>query len=209
MPSMPMPNATTQRCSAKCTPSIINATRSSSDRSACHHLGQRRLGHGHEPAATPPTSTSTDATAADLGADRFRARPGSGESTAWPSSAPARARPAARSTRTAHRPGTATSAVLSAVRTRGRRTGTRRPPNVTEPASVPWRTAMRFGSWRPFGPANAITSLVHQRVHHLQAGADRECQQPFSHRAGQARPSRRSPRRHHELAQSPRASVSV
>jgi len=31
---MPMPNATTHTCSPKCTPSIINATRSSPDRSA-------------------------------------------------------------------------------------------------------------------------------------------------------------------------------
>ena len=30
MPSMPIPSATTHRCSPKCTPSIINATRSSS-----------------------------------------------------------------------------------------------------------------------------------------------------------------------------------
>jgi hypothetical protein len=34
VPSMPMPSATTQVCSAKCTPSTINATRSSPDRSA-------------------------------------------------------------------------------------------------------------------------------------------------------------------------------
>ena len=32
---------------------------------------------------------------------------------------------------------TGTSAAPSAVRTRGRRTGTRRPPKVTDPASVP------------------------------------------------------------------------
>ncbi len=34
MPSMPIPNATTQQCSPKCTPSTMNATRSSVDRSA-------------------------------------------------------------------------------------------------------------------------------------------------------------------------------
>ena len=33
MPSMPIPSATTHKCSPKCTPSIINATRSSPDRS--------------------------------------------------------------------------------------------------------------------------------------------------------------------------------
>ena len=34
VPSMPIPSATTQVCSPKCTPSTISATRSSPDRSA-------------------------------------------------------------------------------------------------------------------------------------------------------------------------------
>jgi len=34
VPSMSIPRATTQQCSPKCTPSIMNATRSSPDRSA-------------------------------------------------------------------------------------------------------------------------------------------------------------------------------
>src|SRR4051794_24922820 len=34
----------------------------------------------------------------------------------------------------------------------------RRPPRATEPRSWPWRTALRFGSWRPFGPASVVTS---------------------------------------------------
>lgn len=38
-----------------------------------------------------------------------------------------------------------------AARTRGRVTGPRRPPNVTDPASVPCRTATRSGSCLPFG----------------------------------------------------------
>jgi hypothetical protein len=33
---MPMPSATTQQCSPKCTPSIISPTRSSCDRSAAN-----------------------------------------------------------------------------------------------------------------------------------------------------------------------------
>jgi hypothetical protein len=44
------------------------------------------------------------------------------------------------------------------VRTLGRRTGIRRPPKVTEPSSCPWRTTARSGSWRPFRPANTVTS---------------------------------------------------
>ena len=49
-PSMPMPSATTQVCSPKCTPSTMNATRSRSSRPAAHQLGQRGLGRGDEPA---------------------------------------------------------------------------------------------------------------------------------------------------------------
>jgi len=37
-------------------------------------------------------------------------------------------------------------------------TGTHRPPSVTEPASVPCRTAARAASWRPFGPHRPTTS---------------------------------------------------
>src|ERR1035437_9090189 len=33
-----------------------------------------------------------------------------------------------------------------------------RPPKVTRPSSLPWRTAERCGSWRPLGPASAVTS---------------------------------------------------
>ena len=46
----------------------------------------------------------------------------------------------------------------SAARTRGRVTGTRRPPNVTEPRSLPCRTAVRAPSCLPLGPASALTS---------------------------------------------------
>ena len=45
------------------------------------------------------------------------------------------------------------------VRARGRSTATRRPPRVTEPLPVPWRTAARPGSCLPFGPhASAISA---------------------------------------------------
>ena len=47
---------------------------------------------------------------------------------------------------------------LAMVRTRGRRTGTRRPPSVTEPCSLPWRIVARSASWRPFGPTSSATS---------------------------------------------------
>jgi hypothetical protein len=45
-----------------------------------------------------------------------------------------------------------------APRTRGRVTGTRRPPRVTDPRSRPCRTAVRAASCLPFGPANTVTS---------------------------------------------------
>src|SRR4051794_2015955 len=54
--------------------------------------------------------------------------------------------------------GTGTSPEPSTARTRGRWTGTRRPPRVTEPRSRPWRTATRPRSWRPLGPHTASTS---------------------------------------------------
>ena len=41
---------------------------------------------------------------------------------------------------------------------RGRRTGTTRPPNATDPGALPLRVATRSGSWRPFGPTLAIIS---------------------------------------------------
>jgi hypothetical protein len=50
--------------------------------------------------------------------------------------------------------------VPSVARTLGRRTGTRRPPRVTDPASLPCRGAVRSGSWRPRGPHNASTSAA-------------------------------------------------
>jgi hypothetical protein len=46
----------------------------------------------------------------------------------------------------------------STVRARGRVTGTRRPPRVTEPFPLPCRTAARAGSCLPFGPATEATS---------------------------------------------------
>ena len=54
--------------------------------------------------------------------------------------------------------GTGSSADPSAQRTRGRRTGTRRPPNVTDPASMPCRTPLRSGLYLPLGPHTAVTS---------------------------------------------------
>jgi len=48
----------------------------------------------------------------------------------------------------------------STARTLGRRTGTRRPPRVTDPASVPCRVAARSGSCLPRGPHNASTSAA-------------------------------------------------
>jgi hypothetical protein len=70
----------------------------------------------------------------------------------------------------------------SAARTRGRVTGTRRPLKVTDPRSRPCRTAVRAPSWRPCGPASAVTSASINAAspairHHGQR------QQTFAHRA--------------------------
>jgi hypothetical protein len=54
--------------------------------------------------------------------------------------------------------GTGDSPEPSVARIRGRSTGTRRPPGVTEPFSVPCRTAVRPGSCLPFGPHAALCS---------------------------------------------------
>ena len=56
--------------------------------------------------------------------------------------------------------GTGSSPEPSAARIRGRRTGTRRPPKVTEPSSLPCRVAARAGSCCPFGPHTATTSAA-------------------------------------------------
>jgi len=44
------------------------------------------------------------------------------------------------------------------ARIRGRVTGTRRPPKVTDPSSLPCRTAVRARSCLPRGPHTASTS---------------------------------------------------
>ena len=48
----------------------------------------------------------------------------------------------------------------STARTRGRRTGSRRPPRVTDPASDPCRVAVRSASCLPRGPHKASTSAA-------------------------------------------------
>jgi hypothetical protein len=53
---------------------------------------------------------------------------------------------------------TGSSPEPSVPRIRGRSMGTRRPPRVTDPFSLPCRTAVRLGSCLPFGPHTATTS---------------------------------------------------
>ena len=67
---MPIPRATTQQCSAKCTPSIISATKSSSGQVRGEQVGQRRLGARPRTDARPPTSTCRSPSARP-GADRL------------------------------------------------------------------------------------------------------------------------------------------
>jgi len=50
------------------------------------------------------------------------------------------------------------NSVPSTDRTRGRLTGTRRPPSVIDPSSWPCRLAVRSGFQRPFGPTTSVTS---------------------------------------------------
>ena len=95
VPSMPIPSATTQHGSAKCTPSIINATRSSPDRSAASSSAS----------AVSVAATNRRETADLLVDDAFRrpsprpvpGRPDSGGWTARPASAPSPSGPGSRS----------------------------------------------------------------------------------------------------------------
>ncbi len=92
------------------------------------------------------------------GSDRLQPEPvaAGGEPGEHPFQAPC-AR-GSRCRRTARRRPTASSPEPSIARIRGRSTGIRRPPKVTEPAPRPCRTAARSGSWRPLGPHTAVTS---------------------------------------------------
>jgi hypothetical protein len=72
---------------------------------------------------------------------------------------------------------TGSSRSSSAVRIRGRRTATRRPPNVIDPSSWPWRFAVRSALCLPFGPTTSSNLELHQLVHDAQADADAESEQ--------------------------------
>ena len=174
--------------SAKCTPSIISATRSSPDRSAASISASavsvaatnRRLTELSTwswPWPRPPRPPA-------------RGRPGSGGWRAWPSSAAGPWRRAARCSMNTSYASTGSSPVPSALRTRGRRTGTRRPPRVTDPSSLPWRTAVRSGSCRPFGPPSAVTLSCIITFMTCEAGADRQGQQALAAPLRRSRPSR-------------------
>ena len=67
---MPMPSATTHTCSPKCTPSIINATRSNSPQGCGEQVGQRGLG-GRDEAAADRGLARRRRRLLDLLADRF------------------------------------------------------------------------------------------------------------------------------------------
>ncbi len=101
-----------------------------------HHLVERPFGHGHEPATHRGTRRRRRG-----GLDRRRrpvpARPGSGGSRAWPSSAPARAHRAARSTRTAHTPAPPPRRCGPRCAPAGDAPAPDGRPSVTEPSSVP------------------------------------------------------------------------
>src|SRR4051794_36637171 len=77
--------------------------------------------------------------------------------------------------------GTGSSPLPSVARTRGRRTGTRRPPKVTDPASVPCRVAVRSGSCLPFRPHAEVTSACINCCMTCTPGADREGEQSLAH----------------------------
>ena len=53
---------------------------------------------------------------------------------------------------------TGSSRSSPALRILGRLTSTRRPPNVIDPRSCPWRFAVRAGLCLPFGPTTSSTS---------------------------------------------------
>jgi hypothetical protein len=71
------------------------------------------------------------------------------------------------------------------ARIRGRHTGTRRPPRLTDPAPWPWRVAPSVGVVATLRPAHRGHVGLHHRGHHLQPGAHGQGQQPLLHFAGQ------------------------
>ena len=109
------------------------------------------------------------------------ARPGSGGSTSPRASAPSPSGPAPRCRRTARRRPPAAPRSRRLARIRGRVTGTRRPPRVTDPRSWPCRVAVRCGSWRPLGPHAAATSCSMIAAITCSPAPDRQGQQPLPH----------------------------
>ena len=154
-----MPSATMHRWSAKCTPSIINATSSSPVRSAaisCANAVSVPATNRREIADfdTPVAACSTLAPPAIR---RVRARPGNAGSTARRASCPSPAGQAARSRKTGHR---------------------RRP----RPGPVPHhRPARQVGTLRS---GQLFDVGFHQLPHHRQSGRDRRRQQPLLYLAG-------------------------
>jgi hypothetical protein len=122
---------------------------------AGEQLGQRGLGGLDEPAGDRRPRGG-----AGLGLDGLAdgSEPAGNRRQANPASIRASTVSASRSSAaTAANVSSATS-VPSVVRARGRLTGTRRAPSVTELAVAPCRIALRSGSCLPFGPASAVIS---------------------------------------------------
>ena len=192
VPSMPIPSATTHRCSPKCTPSIINATRSSPDRSAASSSAS-----AVSVAATNRRETADllVAVAACSTCSPDRLQPDRVAAGREPGQHPAHRHPAqhlgggeqligghrqlAGTVDGAHpRPGSPAPAA--------------RPGSPSRPR-VPCRTAPRSGSCLPFGPHTAVTSASIIAGHHLQPG--RRPRAPAVPRAcpRRSRPSPHSP----------------
>src|ERR1035437_10382145 len=171
VPSMPIPNATTHRCSPKWTPSIINATRS-------------RLPSGA--ASSSPRAVSVSATnrreTADLLADRFE-----------PDRVTATRQAAEH---LAHRhPAQDLAAAEQVIGRHGHFTATGgthpRPLDADSTPAQSDRAALttvthRCALWVVFAARSARLGDVglHQRAHHLQAGADSEGEQALAHVIG-------------------------
>ena len=121
-------------------------------------LGQGGLGLRRRTGATPPSLRGCRGGLLGAGSDRLKRDRVAPHREPRPASGPA---PSARGSRCRRTVGRRPRAARRSRRPRASvvaRTGIRRPPRLTEPAPWPCRTAVRWGSWRPFCPHTAVTS---------------------------------------------------
>ena len=158
VPSMPMPSATTQALSPKCTPSTMNATRSrlSSRRliSYARLSRSRRRTAARPPTCWPRLPRSSDGLPSGLVARRASSRSPAGTKSRWRRTGH---KTAGAAPWTRRRPAPAAGSPAAAAR-----------PGVTDPASLPCGYPARSALCLPAGPHNCVDVLLEHRGHHLQ-----------------------------------------